>query len=247
MTGEQETRRELQKPSVGEFIELYELDYTIIVAGATPLRFTSTKFTSSSVTWKGDIYDPVDVESEGWERSAGGGMPTPLLRLSVSGDPSDTGTFSSILKALIINNEGLTGATITRTRTLRKFLDGEPSADPAAQFPTDLFKVDTMTRFTKHFVEWELRAFLDQEGKKIPGRQVISETCSHTYRRWDGAAFIQGTCPYTGVNLFERDGTPTANEFDDVCGKRVSDCKLRFVFPEEIPHRGFPGVKKART
>lgn len=251
---QQPVRTDAQKPNVGEYVELFTLDTTTIPGQSTILNFTSTQFADSTVVFNRISYTPIDIKSEGWETTTGGGFPTPRMTLSVSGGIDEVSTFAAILKGLVINLDGLVGATITRTRTLKKYLDGEATADPNAHFPLDVYRVDMMTQFNKQLVEWELKAALDQEGQKLPRRQIIRSTCSHTYRIHDPTnpdadinGFVQGSCPYTGTAFFKRDGTSTVDAAEDSCGKRVSDCQLRFGAKAVLPYQGFVGVGKGRV
>ncbi len=259
MTNEiqQTVRPDSQKPFVGEYIELYKLDTTTIPDETSILYFTPTKFSATAVVFDEITYTPVDIDSDGWETTVGGGFPSPTMKLAIPTEIDEIGTIAAIMKALIIGVDGLVGATITRTRTLKKFLDGQANADPQAFFPIDVYVINQMTKFTKTHVEWELKAQLDQAGRLIPNRQVIRETCSHTYRRYDPShpdadvnGFVQGSCPYVQATYFERDGTPTAVPADDACGKRVSDCKLRFGVAIDdgiLPFQGFPGTGRGRV
>jgi len=254
---QQPVRPDAQKPFADTYIELFTLDTTTIPGEESILNFTSTSYTGSAIQFDGVTYTPIDIQTDGWETSMGGGFPNPTVTLSIPTVVDEQGSIAAIIKALIINVDGLVGATLTRTRTLKKFLDGESEADPNAFYPTDVYVINQMTKFTKLVVEWNLKAQLDQEGKRIPNRQIIRETCSHTYRNYDPTnddadinGFVQGTCPYVQATYFERDGTPTGTAGDDQCGKRVGDCKLRFDVPADdgvLPFLGFPGVGKGRV
>jgi phage-related protein len=105
------------------------------------------------------------------------------------------------------------------------------------------------------FVEWELSAAIDQEGRMLPGRQFLRDVCTRRYRRYaptDPAAAGDGyvypkifPCPYTGSNAFTAlgVGTTVAN---DVCGRKVSDCRLRFP-GQALPMGAFPGIGRVPT
>jgi lambda family phage minor tail protein L len=106
-----------------------------------------------------------------------------------------------VLDGLLGPGGDLLGATLTRLRTFRRFLDGEPDADPTAHFEPDIWRLERKTRQDAVLVEWELASVLEQEGRRLPGRQMLRDLCSHSYRRWTGSRFdyAAASCPYTGA------------------------------------------------
>ena len=75
----------------------------------------------------------------------------------------------------------LTGATVTRIRTLARYLDsinfqgntnqlGTP--DPTAEFPQEIYSIDRKATENREIVEFELAAPTDLAGVRIPGRQA---------------------------------------------------------------------------
>ena len=72
----------------------------------------------------------------------------------------------------------LTGAKVTRIRTLAKFIDAanfadgpNATADPNAEFPQEIYVVDRKSTETREVVEFEVAAPTDLAGVRIPGRQ----------------------------------------------------------------------------
>ena len=72
----------------------------------------------------------------------------------------------------------LTGATVTRIRTLAKFIDADnfadgvnATADPSAEFPKEIYSIDRKATETREVVEFELAAPTDLAGVRIPKRQ----------------------------------------------------------------------------
>jgi len=128
----------------------------------------------------------------------------------------------------------LGGAIVRRIRTLKKFLDGEPGADPDARFPTEVWYVDRKSNENRDVVEFELASKLDLAGQMIPRRQVIANVCQWKYR---GAE-----CGYTGSNYWNINDQPVGTLAEDICGKRVESCKLRFGATAELPFGSFPGA-----
>lgn len=225
-----------QQAATDDIVHLYALDATSL--GGEIYRFTSSAFEALPVTWQGNIYAPVPVETEGWEWNGSGSLPTPTLKVSNIGNG---------FGGAVIGFGDLVGCPFVRTRTFRRFLDGQPDADPAAHFPLDVYRVEQKTSHNKVFIEWKLAAAFDHEGRLLPGRQVLRDTCTHRYRRWNGTAFdfTKATCPYVGDLFFTTTGAATADPAEDRCGKRLSDCKKRFA-DDPLPTRAFPGVSRIR-
>jgi hypothetical protein len=78
---------------------------------------------------------------------------------------------------------------------------------------------------------------MDFEGTPIPKRQIIRDFCSYQYRRWSGSEFLYADesiqCPYgldtSGKYNYTTLGKYNSSKSQDVCGKRFSDCELRFA------------------
>ena len=128
----------------------------------------------------------------------------------------------------------LGGAEVRRIRTLKKYLDGESAADPNAQFPQERWFIDRKSSETRDSVTFELASKFDLAGQMIPKRQVIANICQWRYR--------SSECSYTGSNYFDVNGNPVGTLTQDVCGKRVASCKLRFGDTAELPFGSFPGA-----
>jgi len=74
----------------------------------------------------------------------------------------------------------------------------------------------------------------DLVGQKIPKRQIVANTCQWIYR--------SAECGYSGSNYFDVNGNSVSTLADDVCGKRIASCKLRFGENGELPFGSFPGA-----
>jgi lambda family phage minor tail protein L len=184
------------------------------------------------IVWKGVEYQPAPVEASGFEISGQGQLPRPKLRVS---------NYLSAITALILEFGDLAGAKVTRRRTLKKYLDAvnfsggiNPTADPDAEFPDDVFFIDRKALENRDVVEFELSSSLDLAGVRLPRRQVIQNLCAFIYRG--------GECGYTGTEYFNTNDQPVTLESQDVCGKRISSCKLRFGENADLPFGGFPGA-----
>ena len=212
-----------------ELVDLYTLDATSL--GGSIYRFTPMTNDGSSVYFGGIEYSQLPVEFEGWEIPGDGRMPRPKMRVA-----NVNLTFVAFVNSY---RDGI-GAKVTRMRTFKKYIDGEAGADSSAEFPRDIFYIEQKTTQNKHFIEWELISPFDIGNRQLPKNQVIPY-CQHRYRIYDGGlVYTYATCPYTGSNYFKRDGA-VATISTDVCGKKLSDCQLRYPNKSDIlPFKGFP-------
>lgn len=225
-----------RRPDADAIVDLFELDATNL--GASILRFTNC---GETVVFGTFIYTSTRVETSGWEMTSQGTLPRPTLRIA---------NVDKLASSLVIGNNDLKGAVLTRKRTFKRFLDSEPEANPSALlYPVDRFRVERKITHNMLEVVWELAAFIDQENIKIPYRQVL-RSCSWVYRKYDttlGAFnYEKATCPYVGAQYYNRNGDVVIDPSADVCGKTVSDCKLRFGENEVLPFGGFPGIARIR-
>ncbi|MBA8881733.1 phage minor tail protein L [Phyllobacterium myrsinacearum] len=230
----------VQTSAPGEYVELFRLDTSSI--GGQVLYFCQSAFETKGPTFGGVYYTPVDVEFEGMETNVGGSLPRPKVRVA-----NMNGVFQSI-----INQYGdLLGCQIQRVRTFAQYLDDGAEADPTQYRGPDTFKIERKLSENPVYVEWELSANIDQEGKQLPGRQCIRDTCLWRYRQFNPATgnfdYSKAQCLYTGSNYFDRNGNPVATRDKDQCGRKLSDCELRFGKGNPLYTSAFPGVGRVRA
>ena len=228
-------QQDLQKLQAMQLIELFELDAT--TAGGTLVRFhNGTNGLNSAVTWQGLIYTPFPVEASGFEFTGRGQLPRPTLRVANA---------TGLMGALVRSYQDLVGSKLTRRRTLMKYLDAvnfsggtNPTADPTAYLPDDVFYIDRKASENKIQIEFELAAAFDVSGVTLPRRYVVQNVCPWKYRG--------GECGYTGTTHFNSNDAPVGTLALDVCGKRLSSCKARFGQYAELPFGGFPAAGLVR-
>ncbi len=234
---------DVQSSTPGVRVELFDIDLTPL--GGEVLRFVGGTLEGEApdarqpVRWRGNIYMPAPFEASGFEANGRSAFPTPRLRMGASRE----------LAALIRQYGDCVGVPVTRWRTFSKYLDGQPGADPNAHFAPDVFLISRKVSQDKTSVEWELAASCDQQGKKLPARLYLREGCTWRYRSWsevlNGYDYTDVLCPYTGDASFDRLGQPCAPQLDQ-CGKRLSDCELRFG-TAALPTSAFPGTSRTRS
>ena len=190
---------------------------------------------TGNIVWNGQTYIRLPIQAEGFEYNNGGTLPRPTLSVANLG-----GEISALLLAAnaITPGNDLGGAKVVRIRTLKKFLDGEPTADPHAKFPDEIWYVDRKSAETRDLVQWELASKFDMAGTMIPKRQIIANICQWQYRSTE--------CGYTGSNYWNELDNVVGTLAQDKCGKRLSSCKLRFGATAELPFGSFPGAGLAQ-
>ena len=168
----------LQSINPSAIIELFKLQLSTAIHGANTIyRFHagSNLNANGKIVWAGNEYLRFPVQASGFAFQKGQ-LPRP--RISIS---NATGLISSILLSVNETTAGndLTGATVTRIRTLAKFIDAvnfadgvNATADPTAEFPQEVYSIDRKATETREIVEFELAAPTDLAGVRIPGRQA---------------------------------------------------------------------------
>jgi len=219
-------------------IELFELHLDSALHGSSDVyRFHagSNADVTGNIVFDGNTYTRFPIEAEGFEMRSGGTLPQPTL--TVANLKGTITTLLALVNATTLGND-LTGATVKRIRTLKRYLDGESTADPNARFPTEIWRIIRKASETRDFVSFELASAFDLAGVKLPKRQIIANTCQWIYR--------SSECSYTGSNYFDVNGNSVPSLSQDVCGKRISSCKLRFGNNGTLPFGSFPGAGLTR-
>ena len=251
---------QLQALAPTAIIDLFEIKLTEDVNGVKDtLRYHAGKNgLISNIVYDGKTYPAAPVEVDGFEFSVKGTLPRPTLRVA-----NVNGAISSLLALY-----NPLKARARRIRTFAKFLDlanfnqvqssqtedddavttegGDnliyqtfnDTADPDAKM-VETWYIDRVSSENLQFVEFELTAKLDLTNLQLP-RRTVTEFCQWEYREHE--------CPYKGDQYFDINDQPVSSESQDVCGKRLSSCKLRFPNGtssrnDALPFGGFPGAR----
>lgn len=222
---------DIQQLSGEALVELLQLDATTL--GGSVYRFhAGTNQLKTAVVWQGASYSPMPVEIDGFEYAGKGKLPRPTLRIQ---------NVDGLMGAVVDTYQDVIGAKVTRKRTFVKYLDAvnfstgvNPTADPTAFFPDDVYYVNRKLSQTKLAIELELASSFDIHGVRLPRRQLIQHVCLWAYR--------SAECSYAGGAVADADDVPTTVLALDVCGKRVASCAMRFGATAVLPFGGFPGI-----
>ena len=176
----------LQSINPSAIIELFTLQLETAIHGSNTLyRFHagSNLNANGQIVWNGNSYLRFPIQATGFAFQKGQ-LPRPKIIISNGGNQGSSVSSLSISAILLDVNEttagnDLTGATVTRIRTLAKFIDAanfangqNATADPNAEFPKEIYSIDRKASETREFVEFELAAPTDLAGVRIPGRQA---------------------------------------------------------------------------
>lgn len=234
---------ELQKIAPSSIIELFELHLVTALHGSSDvLRFHagSNMNANGELVWAGNSYQRFPIEVDGFEYTGNGQLPRPNLRIS-----NILGTATALLLTVNQTTAGndLNGAKLIRIRTMARYIDGANftggtnpygTPDSTAEFPREIYYLDRKVAETRNVVEWECASAFDLAGVRAPKRQCIQNICQWVYRSTE--------CGYTGTNYYDANDGAVTSSAADVCGKRLSSCKLRFGSTAELPYGSFPGI-----
>lgn len=218
-------------------VTMFEIDARKFGDGI--LRFTPGPVDGGPVQFDGYDYQAVPITAEGFAWDGTGKLPRPSLTATA---------MELAFLSLVISADDLVGAPVKRMRTYRRHLDDGSNPDPEALFPVDFYVIERKASQNRRQIQFELSVQMDQEGRQIPHRQILRDSCTHSYRWWDGSQYrYEGvTCPYAGSGEWGKDGSPVSPGETDACGKRLRDCRLRFGSNAVLPTRAFPGVGRVR-
>lgn len=208
----------------GTLIELFELDASSVGAGIYRFHSGVNEF-SGNVVWQGNTYTAFPVEATGFDMVGNGQLPRPTLRIS---------NVDQTIGALVRQYDDLVGCKFTRRRVFAKYLDavnfvsGNPLADPAAEFPHDIFIIERKVVENKVVIEFEMVSAVDMQNVFLPKRQLKPFFCSWIYKGPE--------CGYVGALPTCDKGLGTSN-----------GCKAHFGATAELPFEGEPGCGLRRS
>lgn len=156
----------IQDAEPENYIELYDLDLTSL--GGDILYFTpNASDVGGPITWRTNLYFPAPISVSGFEwKGSPTAPPKPTLNIT---------NIDGFILSDVIEFNDLIGATITRWRTFKQFLDGEPDADPNAHLIPDVVIIEQKASHTNKQITWVLASPMDRENIKLPLRQILKD------------------------------------------------------------------------
>lgn len=157
------------------------------------VTFNLSTGVASSGTGTSFLRSGIQPMGNGWYRCwivclSGTSTTTPQMQLYIdnNSDPSGfsyAGTLNSGIFVWGAQAEVITNTTLTPT--LYQVVGpapGNPTADPNAKFPDDVYFIDRMAEETSGQITFELAPAWDVEGIQLPRRQIIANICPWTYK-----------------------------------------------------------------
>jgi len=223
---------EIYKYNPSAIIELFELDLTPLqeyyTSKGVPIATTNYYFhngynerygtINQEVKWGNPeiTYTARPIQIEGLLVSSAGETPRPTLTVA-----NHDLFFTQACKAYA----NLVGAKIRRVRTFVKFLNasnftaGNPSADPQAKFPDDVYNIDRMSESIPGQVTFELSSAWDVEGIMLPRRQIVANICPWTYKSDPCTWSVSGAVT---VGSLSGTATGTATTYTQVATTKIT-------------------------
>lgn len=178
-------------------ITLYQLDGTTIGMPTIFYFCDGVRTNFQPVVFNGITYFPLPINIDSFGTNGTGTLPRP--RLSVS-------NINGFISALLLQNENLVGAVVTRIRVFARFLDavnfpngvnpyGTP--DPSAAYPPEPYYINRKITENPQIVQFELASVLEMQNVKLPRRLIIANTCTWKYRD-------TLSCNYSGVPIADQ-------------------------------------------
>ena len=144
------------------------------------LFHSGVNMSNQNIVWQSNTYTKFPCKAEGFKYSGEGKLPRPTLTFS-----NILGTITSILQLTnqITPFSDLSGAKVTRRRTLARFLDEEnfPSnsnpykvdnVDPSAEMPREIYFIERKIIENRDIVQFELISTFDLAGIGAPKKLV---------------------------------------------------------------------------
>lgn len=232
-------KSEVQSLEMDNIVTLYQIDTTPI-GGDAIFYFTKRMRETNYISFGGIQYAAIDISATGFLWDGNGAFPTPTIQVS---------NVANLLTAIVIELKDLCGAKFTRIRTFEQYLDDGANPDSTQMFAPDIYTIEQKTKHNKVYIEWQLSSILDQSGRQLPGRTILRDVCTHTYRIWNATTgtfdYTNASCPYSGSACYDENDKAVSASLDD-CGRRLTSCKLRFGANGQLPTRAFPGVARTR-
>lgn len=182
---------DVQKVNPSSIIELFKLELKegLNYATGNPDGVTTSyRFhagtnlnANGEIVWNSESYLRFPVEATGFAFQRGQ-LPRPTITISNMGTPNMSAVLV-IANAFTAGND-LTGAKVTRIRTMARFLDaanfsgatnpfGTP--DPDAEFPREVYYIDRKSAENRTVIQFELAAIFDIAGIRAPKRQCTRD------------------------------------------------------------------------
>lgn len=189
-----QTQTESFRSSPSALVELWTLDGTNIGLSTVYYFCNMTSTSFQSIVFNGISYTPFPIRVEGMALDGKSSIPRPKLTVS---------NINGFVSSLLLQNQQINGATVTRQRVFSRFLDAANfptptpvwvTPDTTAAYPPEPWIVNRKVIENNQIVQFELSSPIELQNVHLPRRQIIANVCTWKYRD-------PRTCGYSGAPI----------------------------------------------
>ena len=139
---------DVQKLEAGDRVEVFDFDMRQITGNPSDILRFHGYLQVGDIIWQAQTYTGWPIHVEGFERTTDQ-QPVPTLSV---------GNVDGSITALCLAYQDLVGARLVRHKTFGKYLDaanfpeGNPTANPLAEFPPDIWFIERKSQETNELV-----------------------------------------------------------------------------------------------
>jgi lambda family phage minor tail protein L len=210
-------------------IDLYSIDLNTMGVGQVFYIVPFADVNSQPITYQGNTYTPWPVEVTGIDKRGTGASARPSVEI---------GNTNRYITDLCRLYQDMVGAQVRRRRTLGSYLLAN-----IAEYSDDYYLIEQRVG-EGETVKFVLASPMDFLDKQLPGVIAIATGCPHRYKSTLGGS----GCSWPGTDptkWFDRFGVAVNSAGLDVCGKHITDCKLRFGATNPLDYGGNPGLGRS--
>jgi lambda family phage minor tail protein L len=199
-------------------------------AGQVFYIYPGTDADNQPITYQAMTFIPWPMTVTGIDKRGTGSSARPT---------AEVGNVNRVITELCRAYQDMVGATVWRRRTLVKYV-----LDDIGEYHDDYYVIEQRIGEAKDIVKFELSSPMDFMDKQLPGLVTIANGCPHRYRSTAGGS----GCSWPGTDpakWFDAHGVSVDSSGLDICGKHMSDCKLRFGANNPLDYGANPGLGRS--
>lgn len=183
-------------------LSLFVLDGTAIGLSTIYYFTNGVNQNSQPIVFNGIGYTPFPIVMTDYGTDGKGSIVRPKITVS---------NINGFVSALLLQNQQLNGATITRRRVFARFIDASNfpqgispySPNVSAAYPDEPWIINRKITENPQIVQWELAAPLSLQNVNLPRRQIIANVCAAPVKYRDA-----NTCGYAGLPIADSQNKP---------------------------------------
>ncbi|WP_432432985.1 phage minor tail protein L [Escherichia coli] len=185
----QETLNECTRAEQSASVVLWEIDLTA-VGGDRYFFCNEQNEKGEPVTWQGRQYQAYPIQGSGFEMNGKGASARPTLKVS---------NLYGMVTGMAEDLQSLVGGTVVRRKVYARFLDavnfvnGNRDADPEQEV-ISRWRIEQCSELSAVSASFVLSTPTETDGAVFPGRIMLANTCTWTYRGDE--------CGYPGTYMF---------------------------------------------